>query len=540
MKRLLSYSVVMFVITIILLLIIPLPAGLVDVAIILNMSLSMMILVITMTIREPLEFSIFPSLLLITTLFRLGINVSTTRNILSQGGSSGRVIAAFGDFVLRGNVVVGLIIFLIIVLMQFIVITKGAERVAEVAARFNLDAMPGKQMAIDADLSSGLINEAQAKERRAKVQREADFYGAMDGATKIVKGDAVMSLITTAINLIGGSIIGIVQSGSSISAVLSTYSIATVGDGLVSQIPALLISTATGMIVTRAVSEKRELGRTPTVDELAKHLGIEKKRCQRIISMKNRRNIQSLDFLLENQNTSNGLQITNNDTQVQPEEACLWEEDMRVLAEGIAQLNEKEQKTLALHYMEGLKMEQVGRVIGVSQPRASQIHTIALRKLRHFIETKNGKVKLKRELGRTPTVDELAKHLGIEKKRCQRIISMKNRGNIQSLDFLLENQNTSNGVRITNNDIQVQPEEACLWEEDMRVLAEGIAQLNEKEQKTLALHYMEGLKIEQVGRVMGVSQPRASQIHTMALRKLRQFIEKKNEKGIKSDVSGIL
>lgn len=255
MKRLLSYSVVMFVITIILLLIIPLPAGLVDVAIILNMSLSMMILVITMTIREPLEFSIFPSLLLITTLFRLGINVSTTRNILSKGGSSGRVIAAFGDFVLRGNVVVGLIIFLIIVLMQFIVITKGAERVAEVAARFNLDAMPGKQMAIDADLSSGLINETQAKERRAKVQREADFYGAMDGATKIVKGDAVMSLITTAINLIGGSIIGIVQSGSSISAVLSTYSIATVGDGLVSQIPALLISTATGMIVTRAVSE---------------------------------------------------------------------------------------------------------------------------------------------------------------------------------------------------------------------------------------------------------------------------------------------
>ena len=255
MKKLLSYSVVLFVITVILLLIIPLPAGLVDVAIILNMSLSMMILVITMTIREPLEFSIFPSLLLITTLFRLGINVSTTRNILSTGGSSGKVIAAFGDFVLRGNVVVGLIIFLIIVLMQFIVITKGAERVAEVAARFNLDAMPGKQMAIDADLSSGLITEAQAKERRGKVQREADFYGAMDGATKIVKGDAVMSLITTAINLVGGSIIGIVQSGESVGSVLSTYSIATVGDGLVSQIPALLISTATGMIVTRAVSE---------------------------------------------------------------------------------------------------------------------------------------------------------------------------------------------------------------------------------------------------------------------------------------------
>lgn len=255
MKKILSYSVVMFVLIIILLLIIPLPAGLVDVAIILNMSLSMMILVTTMTIREPLEFSIFPSLLLITTLFRLGINVSTTRNILTNMGSSGLVIKAFGDFVLRGNVVVGFIIFLIIVLMQFIVITKGAERVAEVAARFNLDAMPGKQMAIDADLSSGLINEQQAKDRRAKIQREADFYGAMDGATKIVKGDAVMSLITTAVNLIGGSIIGIVQSGESIGDVLNTYSIATVGDGLVSQIPALLISVATGMIVTRAVSE---------------------------------------------------------------------------------------------------------------------------------------------------------------------------------------------------------------------------------------------------------------------------------------------
>ena len=190
MKKLMSYSVVLFVITVILLLIIPMPAGMVDVAIILNMSFSMMILVITMTIREPLEFSIFPSLLLITTLFRLGINVSSTRNILSHSGSSGKVIAAFGDFVLQGNVVVGMIIFLIIVLMQFIVITKGAERVAEVAARFTLDAMPGKQMAIDADLSSGLINEQQAKEQRSKIQREADFYGSMDGATKIVKGDA--------------------------------------------------------------------------------------------------------------------------------------------------------------------------------------------------------------------------------------------------------------------------------------------------------------------------------------------------------------
>ena len=255
MKRLMSYTIVLFVLTIILLLIIPLPETMVDVAIIINMSLSLMILIITMTIKDALEFSIFPSLLLITTLFRLGINVSTTRNILTSSGSSGQIIKAFGDFILQGNVVVGLVIYMIIVLMQFLVITKGAERVSEVAARFTLDAMPGKQMAIDADLNSGLIDEQEAKLRREKIQREADFYGSMDGATKIVKGDSIMSLITTAINLIGGSIIGLVQSGDTIGNVLNTYSIATVGDGLVGQIPSLLISVATGMIVTRAVSE---------------------------------------------------------------------------------------------------------------------------------------------------------------------------------------------------------------------------------------------------------------------------------------------
>ena len=255
LKKILQNSVVLFVLVIILLLMIPMPPALVDVAIVVNMAISMMILVITMTIREPLELSIFPSLLLITTLFRLGINVSTTRNILTRGGSSGAIIKAFGDFVVQGNVVVGLIIYLIIVLMQFIVITKGAERVSEVAARFKLDAMPGKQMAIDADLSSGMITEKQARDRRTKIQTESDFYGSMDGATKIVKGDSVMSLVTTAINLIGGSIIGIIQSGQPIGTVLSTYSIATVGDGLVGQIPSLLISVSTGMIVTRAVSE---------------------------------------------------------------------------------------------------------------------------------------------------------------------------------------------------------------------------------------------------------------------------------------------
>jgi flagellar biosynthesis protein FlhA len=255
MKTLLKNSVVVFVILIVLLLIIPLPPFFVDVMIIINISLSMIILLITMNIKEPLEFSIFPALLLVTTLLRLGLNVSSTRNILSNQGSSGQVIKAFGDFVLQGNVVVGFIIFLIIVLVNFLVITKGTERVSEVAARFTLDAMPGKQMAIDADLSSGLINEQEAKLRRYKVQKEADFYGAMDGATKFVKGDAIMSLITTAINFIGGAIIGMVQSNLEFGQVMSIYSIATVGDGLVSQVPALLIATATGMVVTRAVSE---------------------------------------------------------------------------------------------------------------------------------------------------------------------------------------------------------------------------------------------------------------------------------------------
>ncbi len=248
-------SIVVFVITIVLLLIIPLPPFFMDVMIIINITLSMIILLITMNIKEPLEFSIFPSLLLITTLLRLGLNVSSTRNILSKQGSSGMVIKAFGDFVLQGNVIVGFIIFLIIVLVNFLVITKGTERVSEVAARFTLDAMPGKQMAIDADLSSGLINEQEAKIRRYKIQKEADFYGAMDGATKFVKGDSIISMIITAINFIGGAIIGMIQSNMPFSEVLSIYSIATVGDGLVSQIPSLLIATATGMIVTRAVSE---------------------------------------------------------------------------------------------------------------------------------------------------------------------------------------------------------------------------------------------------------------------------------------------
>ena len=255
MKNALNYIVSIFVIIIVLLLIIPLPVWLLDMMFILNISLSLIILLISMQIKESLEFSIFPSLLLITTLFRIGLNISSTRLILTKAGAAGEVIKAFGTFVLQGNIVVGVIIFLIIVLVQFLVITKGAERVAEVAARFTLDAMPGKQMAIDADLSSGLITEEESRIRRYKIQKEADFYGSMDGATKIVKGDAIMSIIITATNFIAGTIIGMVQSTMTFSEVLSVYSIATIGDGLVSQIPALLISTATGMIVTRAVSD---------------------------------------------------------------------------------------------------------------------------------------------------------------------------------------------------------------------------------------------------------------------------------------------
>ena len=255
MKNILNNAVSLIVVMIVLLLIIPLSPFFLDVMIILNIAISLIILLVSMNIKEALEFSIFPSLLLITTLYRIGINISSTRSILSNSGTAGQVIQSMGDFVLQGNVVVGVIIFLIIVLVQFLVITKGAERVAEVAARFTLDAMPGKQMAIDADLGSGLITEEEAKARRYKIQKEADFYGSMDGATKIVKGDATMSLIITAVNFLGGCVIGMVQGSMGFTEVLQVYSIATIGDGLVSQIPALLISTATGMIVTRAVAE---------------------------------------------------------------------------------------------------------------------------------------------------------------------------------------------------------------------------------------------------------------------------------------------
>ncbi|SEA25752.1 flagellar biosynthesis protein FlhA [Paenibacillus sp. 276b] len=242
------------IIGIVLMMILPIPTWLLDMLLVINISIALMILLVAMNSKEALQFSIFPALLLITTLFRLALNISTTKLILGEG-DAGSVVATFGSWIAGGQIAIGFIVFLILVVVQFIVITKGSERVAEVAARFTLDAMPGKQMSIDADLNAGLINEQQARERRSKIEREADFYGAMDGASKFVKGDAIASIIILLINLIGGFIIGMTVHGLDFAESLSTYSVLTIGDGLVSQIPALLISTAAGLIVTRASSE---------------------------------------------------------------------------------------------------------------------------------------------------------------------------------------------------------------------------------------------------------------------------------------------
>lgn len=247
-------SVLIMVVLIVAMLIIPLPSWLLSVLIIMNISVALLVLLTSMNMREPLQFSIFPSLLLLLTLFRLGLNVSTTRSILSKGEAGG-VVETFGTFVIGGNVVVGFVVFLILIIIQFVVITKGAERVSEVAARFTLDAMPGKQMSIDADLNAGIISEQQARERREKIAQEADFYGAMDGASKFVKGDAIAGIIIVLINMLFGMVIGIVQQGMDIGEAAKRYTLLTVGDGIVSQIPALLISTATGIVVTRAASD---------------------------------------------------------------------------------------------------------------------------------------------------------------------------------------------------------------------------------------------------------------------------------------------
>src|ERR671916_2952358 len=243
------------VILVVCMLIIPLPPVLIDLFITLNIAAALAILVSTLYMKKALDLSSFPSLLLLTTLFRLAINVSVTRLVLLEG-DAGHLVEAFGKFVVGGNVVVGLVVFLILIVIQFVVVTNGAGRVAEVAARFTLDAMPGKQMAIDADLNAGQITDEQAKHCRAEISKEADFYGAMDGASKFVKGDAMAGILIAGINLVGGIVIGVMQQGVPFGEAASHFSLLTVGDGLTAQIPALMISVATGIIVTRSASEK--------------------------------------------------------------------------------------------------------------------------------------------------------------------------------------------------------------------------------------------------------------------------------------------
>ncbi|MHB1379931.1 MAG: FHIPEP family type III secretion protein, partial [Desulfurivibrionaceae bacterium] len=247
------------VVAILMVMIVPLPPFLLDMLLSFNITIGMLILLMSMYNTNPLDFSSFPSLLLITTLFRLALNIASTRLILLHGheggGAVGHVIQSFGNFVVGGNFAVGIIIFLIMVLINFVVITKGSGRIAEVAARFTLDAMPGKQMAIDAYLNAGLINEAEAKRRRSEVSRQSEFYGAMDGASKFVRGEAVASLVIMVINVIGGFFIGAIMQNMQAAQAAETYTLLTIGDGLVSQIPALVISTSAGIIVSRAASD---------------------------------------------------------------------------------------------------------------------------------------------------------------------------------------------------------------------------------------------------------------------------------------------
>ncbi len=260
-KKLMSHAdllAAVAVVLVVVMMIVPLPPGLIDLFITLNIASAITIVVATLYVPRALDFAAFPSLLLLTTMFRLAINVSVTRQILLHG-EGGSVVHAFGSFVVGGNVVVGMVVFLILIVIQFVVVTNGAGRVAEVAARFTLDAMPGKQMAIDADLNAGQINDQQAHQRREDVAREADFYGAMDGASKFVKGDAIAGILIVMINLIGGIVVGVMQQGLSFPEAVQHYSLLTIGDGLAAQIPALLISVAAGILVTRSASE-RDLG----------------------------------------------------------------------------------------------------------------------------------------------------------------------------------------------------------------------------------------------------------------------------------------
>ncbi|MFH0802767.1 MAG: flagellar biosynthesis protein FlhA [bacterium] len=256
------------VVGVVVMMIIPVPPAVLDLLLTFNITLTLIILLVSMYIDKPLQFSIFPSMLLVVTLFRLGLNVTGTRLVLLHA-YAGEVINAFGNFVVGGNYVVGMVVFIILIVIQFVVVTNGAQRVAEVAARFTLDAMPGKQMSIDADFNAGLIDESETKRRRNILEREADFYGAMDGASKFIRGDAIAALIIVLVNIFGGFIIGVIQKGMSLTQALQTYTLLTVGEGLVTQIPALLVSTATGIVITRAASEGN-LGEEMTTQLLAR------------------------------------------------------------------------------------------------------------------------------------------------------------------------------------------------------------------------------------------------------------------------------
>ncbi len=254
LNNLSKVAVPLGVVAIVMLLVVPVPAGLLDVLIAVNILLAILVLMTTMFVKKPLDFSVFPSLLLVMTLLRLGLNVASTRLVLGNG-YAGEVIGAFGNIAVGGSLIIGCVVFLILVVIQFVVVTKGAERVAEVGARFTLDAMPGKQMAIDADLNAGQLTDAQARERRAEVAAEADFYGAMDGASKFVKGDAIAGVVITLINLVGGIAIGMLSQGLGAGEAVNTYSLLTIGDGLATMIPSLLMAVSTGMIVTRSNAE---------------------------------------------------------------------------------------------------------------------------------------------------------------------------------------------------------------------------------------------------------------------------------------------
>lgn len=247
------------IILILIFMIVPIPPFMLDLSLTMSITLSILIILVASYVRKPLDFSVFPSVLLIATLMRLSLNIASTRLILTRGEigteAAGKVIKAFGEFVVSGNFVVGLIVFLILVIINFIVITKGAGRIAEVSARFTLDAMPGKQMSIDADLNAGLIDEKEARRRREEISREADFYGAMDGASKFIRGDAIAAIIIMIINIIGGILIGVLQKGMPIGEAVQTYVILTIGDGLAAQVPALITSTAAGIVVSRAATE---------------------------------------------------------------------------------------------------------------------------------------------------------------------------------------------------------------------------------------------------------------------------------------------